>query len=48
MVVGPPLHPGSSDGGKASRREMQELTGRLEAELQRLYDEAQKKAGVRP
>ena len=45
MVVGPPIQPGPSDGGKASRRGMQELTGRLEAELQRLYDEAQKKAG---
>ena len=47
MVIGPPLDAERvSDGGRTSRRAVQELTQRLQAELQRLFDEAQKKAGA--
>lgn len=52
LVIGPPLHPEgagdreSSGGGRAPRKVVHELTLRLQAELQRLFDEAQKKAGV--
>lgn len=47
MVVGPPLRPDvMGEGGRAPRRAVHELTQRLQAELQRLFDEAQKKAGA--
>ena len=46
VVVGPPLLPPPTDGGRVSRRAVHELTERLRVEVQRLFDEAQKHAGV--
>lgn len=47
VVVGPPIPPPpQKEGGSVSRRAVHETTGRLEAELQRLFDEAQRKAGA--
>jgi hypothetical protein len=46
LVIGPPLYPEGSGDGKAPRRAVHELNERLQAELQRLFDEAQKKAGT--
>lgn len=46
LVIGPPLEPERPEGGRASRRAVKELTERLRAEIQRLFDEAQKTAGV--
>jgi 1-acyl-sn-glycerol-3-phosphate acyltransferase len=44
LVIGPPLHPETgAEGGKAPRRAVRELNERLQGELQRLFDEAQKK-----
>jgi 1-acyl-sn-glycerol-3-phosphate acyltransferase len=41
IVIGPPIHPPArADRGRGSRRQVQELTDRLHAELQRLFDEA--------
>ena len=50
LLVGPPIlpPPPAEDGRRPSRRAVRELTGVLQAELQRLFDEAQKKAGVVP
>ncbi len=45
LVIGPPLHPEGSGTKNASRRVVRELNERLRSELQRLFDEAQKKAG---
>jgi 1-acyl-sn-glycerol-3-phosphate acyltransferase len=46
LVIGPPLYPEAIEGGKAPRRAVRELNERLQAELQRLFDDAQKKAGT--
>ena len=46
LVIGPPLHPEPGEPGKAPRRAVRELNERLQAELQRLFDEAQEKAGT--
>jgi 1-acyl-sn-glycerol-3-phosphate acyltransferase len=47
VVVGPPIPPPPrKEGGSVSRRALHETTGRLEAELQRLFDEAQRAAGA--
>lgn len=46
IVIGPPLHPEPGEPGKAPRRAVRELNDRLQAELQRLFDDAQKKAGT--
>lgn len=46
MVVGPPLEVERSAEGKVPRRAVKELTERLHVELQRLFDEAQEKAGT--
>lgn len=46
LVIGPPVHPEPGEAGKAPRRAVRELNGRLQAELQRLFDEAQVKAGT--
>ena len=46
VVVGHPLAPGSDRSGRASRREVRELSERLRSELQRLFDEAQVLAGA--
>lgn len=49
VLVGEPLHPPeAAEGRRTSRRAVHELTGRLQGELQRLYDEAQAAAGVAP
>lgn len=45
VVVGPPLRP-EATAGRASRRAVRELTDRLRAELQRLFDEATERAGA--
>lgn len=46
VVVGSPLHPDAGpDQGRASRRAVRELSERLRAELQRLFDEAGRLAG---
>jgi len=46
IVVGKPLHPPVNPGGRASRRAVHELTEQLHVELQRLFDEAEEKAGA--
>lgn len=47
IVVGAPLSPPEAGaGGRASRRAVRELTERLRGELQRLFDEAQVRAGA--
>ena len=46
LVIGPPLYPEGAGDGKAPRRAVHELSERLKPELQRLFDEAQKKAGT--
>ena len=46
VVIGPPLQPERPPGGRAPRRAVRELTDALQAELQRLFDEAHKKAGA--
>jgi len=49
VVVGPPIRPPSGeDGARTPRRVLKELTGQIQDEVQRLFDEAQKKAGVNP
>ena len=45
VIVGEPLIPPTSDG-RAARSSVKEFTGRLHAELQRLFDAAQEAAGV--
>lgn len=45
LVVGPPIEPERDASGKASRRAVRDLTDRLRATLQDLFDEAQVKAG---
>ncbi|MFN0090145.1 MAG: lysophospholipid acyltransferase family protein [Acidimicrobiales bacterium] len=45
-LIGEPIPaPGPTEGGRASRRAVRDLTARLERELQALYDEAQARAG---
>ena len=46
VVIGPPMAPGGDGPGRASRREVRELSERLRGELQRLFDEAQVLAGA--
>jgi 1-acyl-sn-glycerol-3-phosphate acyltransferase len=46
IVVGKPLRVAEPAGGRASRRAVHELTEQLHVELQRLFDEAEKKAGA--
>jgi len=47
IVVGEPLFtPVAADGARAPRRAVRELNARLRDEIQRLFDEAQAKAGV--
>jgi 1-acyl-sn-glycerol-3-phosphate acyltransferase len=43
VVIGPPLNPPDRpDGGRVARRQVHELSVRLQSELQRLFDQAQK------
>lgn len=44
LVIGAPLVPETTEPGKAPRRAVRDLSERLQAELQRLFDEAQHKA----
>jgi 1-acyl-sn-glycerol-3-phosphate acyltransferase len=44
IVVGEPLYPPPADGRRGSRRAVHELTEQLHVELQRLFDDAEKKA----
>jgi 1-acyl-sn-glycerol-3-phosphate acyltransferase len=47
IVVGEPIVPPAPvDGSRAPRRAVRELTARLHGEIQRLFDEAQVKAGA--
>lgn len=47
VIVGPPVPPPPpKEGGAVSRRAVLATTERLRVELQRLFDEAQRKAGV--
>lgn len=48
VVIGPPLYPppAPTDGKRAPRRAVHELSERLRGELQRLFDEAQARAGA--
>jgi 1-acyl-sn-glycerol-3-phosphate acyltransferase len=46
LVIGPPLRAEVDESGKAPRRAVRELTDQLHAELQRLFDEAQVRAGA--
>jgi 1-acyl-sn-glycerol-3-phosphate acyltransferase len=48
VIIGPPLYPppAPEDGKRAPRRTVHELSDRLRVELQRLFDEAQAKAGA--
>jgi 1-acyl-sn-glycerol-3-phosphate acyltransferase len=48
VIVGPPIlpPPRTEEGGRVSRRAVHELTATLGAELQRLFDLAQTRAGV--
>ncbi len=46
LVVGPPLRAEYDEAGRVPRRAVRELTERLGSELQRLFDEAQKKVGA--
>jgi 1-acyl-sn-glycerol-3-phosphate acyltransferase len=47
IIVGKPLPPpGDGQGGRVPRRAVHERTAELQAEVQRLFDEAQRKAGV--
>ena len=45
LVVGPPIQPPVDAEGRVPRRAVKELTEQLHTELQRLFDEAQAKAG---
>lgn len=46
VVVGEPIPPPASDGtGRVKRREIRELTARLQKDVQALYDEARRLAG---
>jgi 1-acyl-sn-glycerol-3-phosphate acyltransferase len=45
VVIGPPFYPMTRDSGqRVTRREVRELSERLHAELQRLFDQARKAA----
>jgi 1-acyl-sn-glycerol-3-phosphate acyltransferase len=46
LVVGEPIHPPApSEGGRVSRRAVRELSDQLKVELQKLFDDAQARAG---
>lgn len=47
VLIGPPIHPPvTADGKRAPRRAVRELNERLRVEIQRLFDEAQARAGA--
>ena len=45
LVVGSPIQPPVSESGRVPRRAVRELSERLKAELQVLFDEAQEIVG---
>ena len=45
LVIGPPIHPEVTEGRNAPRRLVRELNQKLYDELQRLFDDAQRKVG---
>ena len=47
IVVGPPMDPPTAgERGRASRKAVRETTERLKVEIQRLFDDAQRRAGA--
>lgn len=49
VIVGEPIEPPArSESGRVSRKAVHDLTERLRVEIQRLFDDAQQKAGVSP
>lgn len=46
MIIGEPIAPPMGEGGRLSRTAVRDLTATLRDDLQRLYDEAQRRAGV--
>lgn len=45
VVIGDPIEPNVGENGRVPRREVRAMTLRLQEDLQRLYDEAQRRAG---
>jgi hypothetical protein len=46
LVVGEPMDPPpATEGGRVSRRAVKELTEKLRLEVQRVFDDAQQRAG---
>jgi hypothetical protein len=46
MVIGDPIPaPAGPDGGRPSRRQVRETTEELQARIQALFDDAQRRAG---
>jgi 1-acyl-sn-glycerol-3-phosphate acyltransferase len=46
VIIGAPIYPKKTEGQRTSRRAVHELTLQLRDEIQRLFDQAQEKAGV--
>jgi 1-acyl-sn-glycerol-3-phosphate acyltransferase len=46
-IVGPPITPPRTDGGRVPRRAVHEVTTELHATLQQLFDDAQKRVGLK-
>jgi 1-acyl-sn-glycerol-3-phosphate acyltransferase len=46
-IVGPPILPPVSEGGRVPRRAVHEVTTELHATLQQLFDDAQKRVGLK-
>jgi 1-acyl-sn-glycerol-3-phosphate acyltransferase len=46
-IVGPPILPPVLDGGRVPRRAVHEMTAELHATLQQLFDDAQKRVGLK-
>jgi 1-acyl-sn-glycerol-3-phosphate acyltransferase len=46
-IVGPPIVPPATEGGRVPRRVIQEVTAELHATLQQLFDDAQKRVGLK-
>jgi 1-acyl-sn-glycerol-3-phosphate acyltransferase len=46
-IVGPPIVPPATEGGRVPRRAIHEVTAELHATLQQLFDDAQKRVGLK-
>jgi 1-acyl-sn-glycerol-3-phosphate acyltransferase len=46
IIIGKPMHPVASEGGRTPRSEVKRLTADLHEELQRLFDEVQVSVGL--